>query len=104
MHPEITFEEVIGRLEQHLPGEVYIEIAVNDSILVDLQGNRAELKRPDGAVAVHLNSFTNVQLPHDDFASAYDIGPDDNGVPRLQVRFGAVKYEVGFMDSYVKPD
>jgi hypothetical protein len=29
------------------------------------------------------------------------MGPDDNGVPRLEVRFGAVKYEVGFLDFYV---
>jgi hypothetical protein len=104
MGMELTFEQVLGRLEEHLPGELYIEIAVNASTLVDLQTNRAELKRPDGDVAVHLNGLINVQLPRHDFAAAYDIGPDENGVPRLEVRFGAVKYELGFMDFYVEPE
>jgi hypothetical protein len=99
---DLTFEEVIGRLEEHLPGELYIQIAVDAATLVDLQSNRAELKRPEGAVAVHLDGLTNVQLPHDAFAAAYDLGPDVNGVPRLELRFGAVKYEVGFMSFYVE--
>jgi hypothetical protein len=100
----MTFEQVIGRLEEHLPGELYVEIAVNASTLVDLQSNRAELKRPEGAVAVHLDDMINVQLPREDFAAAYDLGPDVNGVPRLELRFGAIKYEVGFMSFYVEPD